>query len=329
MNRRNIIKSGIVTAGALLSKSLVGSPKKAQKQIRTGTLSVRVDIGTLETYIISDGFIQLEQIQPVFAPEESPMLVKEELKKLHLKDQPTQSSINILLIRTNEKLILLDTGSGTYLGTNSGKLLKGLESLGIQPVDITDIVISHAHVDHIGGIIDKNGDIVFQSATYHVAEKEFKFWMSEHPNFSKSKDQTDNSFSISLAKNIFQKIEKKLHVFEYGDILFDCIKTELAEGHTPGHTIFTIYANDKAIKHIIDAFHTPLLISHPSWGSQWDSDFDQAIKTREKIIENAINEKTVLMSCHLPWPGLGYIDQVNNGTFWTVYPYFEPTRIVI
>ncbi|TDS12189.1 MBL fold metallo-hydrolase [Sphingobacterium paludis] len=329
MNRRNVIKSGLAVAGAIISSRLIGSSRKAPKQMQTGMRSLRLDIGTLETYIISDGFVELEHIHPVFAPDENPVLVKQELEKLHLKDQPGQASINILLIRSNGKLILLDTGSGIYLGPNSGKLLEGLESLGIEPVDITDIIISHAHLDHIGGILDGNGNLVFPSAAYHIAAKEHEFWMAKEPSFSRSKGQSDQSFSISLAKKIFTKIASKLHLFQYGDTLFGCMKTELAEGHTPGHTIFTIYAGNKAIKHIVDTFHTPLLIAQPGWGTQWDTDFYKAVETRELIIKRAIEQNTVIMSCHLPWPGLGYIDRVDNQAYWTIYPYFEPNRIII
>lgn len=328
MNRRDILKSGLLaTGGVFLSSGLV-SFKSQYKHIRKERhTTLRLDIGELETYVLSDGIISLDSVQPVFAPDIASDFVTKELKNLHLKTHKAEAGINVLLIRKEEKLILLDTGSGYHFGANAGKLLGALKELGIESTDITDIVITHAHIDHIGGIIDKNNHFIFPSAKYFIAEKEFQFWMSEHPDFSKSKGASSSDFSISFARSILTKIKDRLNFFQYGDVLFSCLKSELAEGHTLGHTIFKIFSGDKSIKHIVDTFHTQLLVVNPEWGTQWDVDFDKAVKTRERIIEDGVNNKTLLMSCHLPWPGLGYIDKINDSFSWTIYPYFSPERI--
>lgn len=322
MNRREIIKSGILATGAVLSTSLMGFRPLLNATKNNTYSAVRLDIGELETYILSDGIVRLESIQPIFAPDVDKDVLKKELEKLHIHQNKLEASISVMLIKVAGKTILLDTGAGVHMGENAGKLVGGLKTLNINPSDITDIVITHAHLDHIGGIIDEHNNIVFPSAQYHIAEREFKSWMSEQHGAT-------NDEGVLFAQKVLGKIKDRLVFFQYGDILFSCLKTELAEGHTRGHTIFNIFSGEKSIRHIVDTFHTPLLVAKPQWGTQWDTDFDEAVKTRHRIIDEGIKKGSLFMSCHLPWPGLGYIDQINVTPQWVVFPYADPTRITL
>jgi len=206
---------------------------------------------------------------------------------------------------------------------------QNLEKAGIKPSDVTDIFITHAHVDHIGGIFKKDKSPVYPNAKYYIAKQEYNFWMSKNPDFSKSKNPQNPSASIDIAQEILSLIKDKLVLFNYEDVLFSCIKTELAEGHTPGHTVFTIFSGDKSIKHIVDTAHTPLLIAKPEWGTQWDVDFNKGVRTRKKILENSFLNRTLVMATHLPWPGLGYIGKNGNTYQWQPFAYFTPNEIIL
>lgn len=322
MNRREAIKSGILATGAILSTNFMGF-RPLIDTINTGGYStIKLDIGELETFIISDGIVSLDSVQPTFAPKVSKDTVNKELKRLHINESKFEASISVLLIKNAGKIMLLDTGAGNHMGENAGKLVGALKALNIEPTDITNIVITHAHLDHIGGIIDEQNNIVFPSAQYHIAEREHRFWMSEQ-------DNSTNDAGVLFARKVLTKIKNRLNFFQYGDVLFSCLKTELADGHTRGHTIFSIFSGEKSIKHIVDTFHTPLLVAKPEWGTEWDADFDEAVKTRQRIIEEGANDRTLFMSCHLPWPSLGYIDKVKGTQQWTIFPYANPTKIVI
>lgn len=322
MNRREIIKSGILATGATLSTNFRGFRPLIDATNSESHPTVRLDIGELETYILSDGIVSLDSIQPIFAPNVSKDAVNKELKRLHIYQSKFEASISILLIKNAGKIILLDTGAGNHMGENAGRLIGALKTLSIKPTDITDIVITHAHLDHIGGIIDEQNNIVFPSAQYHIAEREYRSWTSEQYGAT-------NDVGVLFARKVLNKIKDGLNFFQYGDILFSCLKTEMADGHTRGHTIFNIFSGEKSIKHIVDTFHTPLLIARPEWGTQWDADFDEAVETRQRIIDEGINDGTLFMSCHLPWPSLGYIDQVNGTPQWTIFPYANPLKITI
>ena len=76
--------------------------------------------------------------------------------------------------------------------------------------------------------------------------------------------------------------------------------------------------------HIVDAVHTTLLLSHPEWGTEWDTDFEKGIATRKKILKAQSMSRGLTMSCHLPWPGLGYIVKKDKGYRWTQMPISTP-----
>lgn len=329
MHRREVLKLGMLTTCRFLSLPELMSFKSDDAQ-EENFFALKLLIGELETYILSDGIVSLKTLQPVFAPEIEEILLKRELNKLHSAFKKAEAGINVMLIRKKDKLILLDTGSGHHFGENGGKLIPSLKAMGLKPEYVTDIIITHAHIDHIGGILDAENKFAFPNAKYHIASKEYNFWMSENPDFSNSKgDKSIAEFNISFAKSIFAKIKNNLRLFDYGQELFSCLISELAEGHTPGHTIFTIHSGEKLLKHIADTFHIPLLVSQPDWGTQWDTDFDKAVKTRKKIMKEGSENGTLFMSCHLPWPGLGYIDKIGDNFYWNVFQYPNPLKIII
>lgn len=180
------------------------------------------------------------------------------------------------------------------------------------------------HIDHIGGILDKAGERVFKNASYHLPKKEYDFWMSDNPDFSKSKNPGSSKESVLLARSVITAVRSRLHLFDLGGTLFDCIKTALAEGHTPGHPILTIFSGELELKHIVDTVHTTLLLARPEWGTQWDTDFEKGVSTRQRILSELATGKQLVMSCHLPWPGLGYISRKEKGYCWTPMPFSSP-----
>ena len=106
------------------------------------------------------------------------------------------------------------------------------------------------------------------------------------------------------------------------------LKTELAEGHTPGHTLVTIISEGRSLKHLADTVHSPLLIAKPDWGVLWDTDYQQGIHTRLRVLENCYKEHTLIFAGHLPYPGLGYIGKEKDYQ-WVPFSYASPEDINI
>ncbi len=274
---------------------------------------LKFQLGQLDLVVITDGVINIESIQPMFTPSiEKDDLISFFTNKM-LQQDKMELAGNILFITNGEKNILIDTGSGVMLSPSTGKLIENLRNLGISPQEITDIVFTHAHPDHIGGVIDKEGMLFFQNAQYYISETEYNFWMSEEPDFSKGTKNQFSDFEIQFARDHFKPIETKLNFYADEAELFGFLKLEHAPGHTPGHTIITVSSEDEELVHIADTFQHIMLVEHPEWGNQIDSDFELGIKTRTNVLEKLSSTKKLFFGDHLPYPGLGYIQKDEKG----------------
>lgn len=262
------------------------------------------NIGDIECIALSDGFVSLPA-QPSIAPHIPANLVANELIKGFRKDSIIDYPINVLLLKKDSRLILIDAGQG-YANRNAGKLVGYLQSMGIQPSQITDIVISHAHTDHIDGLIDSNGKSIYNNATIHVPRVELEFWKS-----------MDNDFANSI-NNIFAIVKSQIELFEDGAVIHGFIKNEIAPGHTPGHVICTIFSGTEKLVAINDLVLDVIILTYPDWGSGFDSHFEQAIATRKNILFQLSENKQLVWGSHIPYPGIGYIRKTDEHSYkWT------------
>ena len=109
----------------------------------------------------------------------------------------------LCLLKKSDRNILVDTGEGFYDEENAGKLVYSLTAAGFTPESVTDILITHAHGDHIGGILSKNGDFVFPNARYYISSQEFEFWTSDELDFQKSKTRKEESQAYLWLEKFF------------------------------------------------------------------------------------------------------------------------------
>lgn len=297
MNRRELLKT--IGLSSIALPLLSATSEFTAKAIQPTALNFK--FGELELFLFSDGENVLKEPFPLIAPNKTEKDYLNARKECYLDQQPMAFSLNILLIKKDEKYILFDTGNGLGKNENVGKLLEQMQASNIPANLITDIILTHAHGDHIGGILLPNGNFAFKNANYYIGQKEFDFWMKENNEST---------------KNILNKIQTKLTFIKQSDILFDCIKVEETIGHTPGHLAFEITQNGKILKHIANVVHSPILIRYPEYGIKYDRDFETAVTTRKKVLEEAYQKRQLLVEMHLPWPGIGYIGKRDNKYDW-------------
>ena len=207
-------------------------------------------------------------------------------KLLHeiLPDDYIDNSINVFLLERGDKNILFDTGLGT---SQNGRLLEKLDSIGLQPDDITDICITHFHGDHIGGLLTADGEAVFKNAKLHFSDLELEVWTV---GVLKDNETVDK---------MLKAYDGRYETFQAGDTIIDGIVTIAAYGHTPGHTMYdigeTLIAGD--IMHAID-----LQIEHPEFSAIYDFSPLEARETRISVLETARKNHKPMAGMHFPAP---------------------------
>lgn len=323
MNRRELLKNSLL-AGTLsvitLSSVWAGTKTTGKKEENDLSGVKRIKLGELDLFILTDGYIHETDINS-FAPRGNVSQLKEILKENFRPEDYIDMAVNVLLVKTKNKLILLDVGMGIFADERTGFLSKSLEKAGFSPKDITDVFISHAHPDHIGGIVDKQNHLTFPNATVFISKTEYDFWMKaslEDFNNSalKAKPEMLNQIIPALQK-ILKTIQPKVRFYDLNNTLYNHFSFQLAPGHTPGLTVTTITSGNEKLIYIADLIHSDvILFPHPDWGFSGDTDLDIATTSRLKFLTELANTRTRAFASHLSWPGLGFTKKKDKAFEW-------------
>jgi glyoxylase-like metal-dependent hydrolase (beta-lactamase superfamily II) len=323
MNRRELLKNGLL-AGTLsmipFSGLMAELKRTAEKTGEDLSGFKKVKLGELDLFILTDGYIHEENLSS-FAPRGTVQEVKSILKNNFRPDNYIDMAMNILLVKTKNKTILFDTGMGIFADERTGFLLKSLQKAGFSPKDITDVFISHAHPDHIGGVVDKQNKFIFPNADIFISKTKNDFWMKASiKDFSNSALKAQPEFLnqiIPAVQNILKTIQPKLKFYDLNNPLYDYFSFRLAPGHTPGLTVTTISSGNEKLIYIADLIHSDVvLFPHPEWGFSGDTDLDIATASRKKLLQQLADTRVRAFAYHLPWPGLGYTKKKATGFEW-------------
>ena len=234
------------------------------------------------------------------------------LKAAKVSDGIWRRAVNINLLEAGERKILFDVGSGLNFLPTLGELPAALDTAGVDIGTITDVVFTHAHPDHIWGILDDFDDLLMPDAAYHISQAEWDFWDSDDALNVMVPGR--ESFAVG-AKSRFDKLRDQISFFKGGDEILSGIEAVDTSGHTPGHASFLIHNSAGPVLIAGDALTHPIIsIEHPEWQDPADMDRGKAALTRKRLLDHLASDKIGLAATHLPAPGFGHVE--TNQSVW-------------
>ena len=312
-------RHALLSAAALpFVASLISSPAlaKAEPQGVSVPLHNRFKLGAFEVTALSDGTLDLPVDALLSADARQ---TRADVASLHL-EVPLETSFNAYLINTGEKLLLVDTGGGVLFGSRLGQLARQIEAAGYQTSQIDEVLLTHLHSDHIGGLMS-DGRLAFANATVRADERESGYWLSVEAR--KSAAANDLQFFDAAAALLTPYITAgKYRPFKADTQVVPGISAVSADGHTAGSTVYRVESQGRRLLLIGDLIHVgPVQFKRPDVTIAFDVDRNAARGTRVDVFRRAAVSGDLLGGSHLPFPGLGRLQAQGKGFRWLPVDY--------
>lgn len=277
----------------------VGAAAGARAEVKFGPAEPAAksfQVGALRLTALHDAQIIVTNDGKTFGLGVSTRAVGDVLRAAGAPTDRIALSANALLVRTGHRLILIDTGIGPRL---HGALPASLKMAGVSPGDVTDVLITHPHPDHIGGLIDAQGQLAFPNATIRMASAAWSWMKQKAPAV------------------MITTVTPRIQTFEPGARIAPGIVSVSLPGHTPGHVGYEIMSGHSRLLDIGDVAHSSIVsLARPEWAIEFDADQDIAGATRIKTLRALAKSHEWVFAPHFPFPGVGHIVAAGRAFAW-------------
>lgn len=260
-------------------------------------------LGDMRLTIVSDGYFTIPA--SILGVNADPEDVQALLRRNFLPTDTSTSHTNHLVIETGDAKVLVDVGSGGRFFETAGRLMENLENAGIDPYEITHVIITHAHPDHIWGIRDDFDEAIIPDAEYIIGQAEHDYWMQDDLLDKLAPDA--QPFAVGAINSInADGVEWTLA--EDGHEVVTGVRMIATPGHTKGHMAVLVESGDNALIALGDMMtHAYMNFAQPEWYIARDYDGELTVNTRKRILDMAATDQIAVVGYHFPFPGVGHV----------------------
>ncbi len=289
ISRRRVL-SGAVAFGA------------ASTLPRLSFAATTLTLGQMRIDTLSDGHLVLP-ISFVSPDPRAPEL----LASFGITQPQVEAPCNVTLLRDGTNTVIFDVGAGPDFMPSAGKLAPALDALGVVPEDVTHVVFTHAHPDHLWGVLDDFDEPVFVNAQHMMGKREFDFWID--PGAADTLDEGRKVFAAGALRRL-QALEDHILTFSENDEILPGIRAHASFGHTPGHMSFLLRQGNDVCLVAGDAIgNGHLAFAAPDMTSGADQDAETAIETRKELLDMLAVLQMPMIGYHLPDGGAGRVER--------------------
>ena len=295
--------------------------RQAGAESLNGNGFYRFKIGDFQATVISDGYGPIP-VGPIFAMNVSEAELAPVLKANFMLPV-IQATNNILVVDSGRERILVDTGFGEKIGPPFGSfpgLEANLRRAGILSESIDLVVISHGHLDHIGGLVTKSGALTFPKAQFVFVDTEWNYWTGNRYESDVESSPMPDPFkqaTIRVARENLPLVADRSRFVKQGGEITSGVHYIEAPGHSPSHASILFTSDKEQFMHMGDIAHNPVTsLQHPDWTPVFDYDPVQAIKSRKAILNRVATDGVMAMAYHFPFPAIGHVVRHGAAYHW-------------
>ncbi|WP_270934039.1 MBL fold metallo-hydrolase [Falsiroseomonas oryzae] len=300
-------REALLGAAAMAAAATGASPARAA----TAPAFHRVQVGALEVFVVNDGSVTRPDATRGFVTNVPTEQVAGAMQSAGLQGTALESPYNVTILRTPRGLVMFDAGTGGLSGPNTGTGPANMRAAGLDPAQVTLIVHTHFHGDHINGLTTNEGVANFPNAQIMVPEREWSFW-NDAGEESRATEFRRPGFA--LVRRRFAPYQGRVTTYGPGAQVAPGVTAVTTPGHSPGHTSLLIADGNAQLLVLGDAVHAPqLFLPNPDWVPIFDMDANQAVETRRRLLDRLATDRIPVVGYHFPMPATGRVERAGTG----------------